>query len=251
MTGSTVQNFAEILGLEQTSVKGSVIILYLVYYISVPPAADLLTPGRRRYVKSYTRRRRHAYPIIQFDLLWWPSLVPHSRVGWAKPITEEHFHTFAKIPSWSFQETNLRCYVAQEVHTSIKSTEGAKLISPGQGFEIHYFRIIGFWIDGFVVFFPRLLDYQIQRRDLGSRGFLVFCRISGIWDSFCIRFENRDLGFRYPSGIIPHYWPCVSLETTFCQNGGCNQETARYTTSSTFLPMASFIFPAILLSLFK
>ena len=42
-------------------------------------------------------------------------LVPHSRVGWIKPITEGHIHDLAKVPSRSFQETNLRGYVAQEV----------------------------------------------------------------------------------------------------------------------------------------
>ena len=41
------------------------------------------------------------------------SYLPHSRVGWIKPITEEHFHDFPKIHSGSFHETNLRDYVAQ------------------------------------------------------------------------------------------------------------------------------------------
>ena len=39
----------------------------------------------------------------------------HSRVGWIKPITEEHFHDIARIPSENFQESNLRGFVAQEV----------------------------------------------------------------------------------------------------------------------------------------
>ena len=41
--------------------------------------------------------------------------MPLSRVGWSKPITEEHFHDLAKILSGRFQETNLHGYVAQEV----------------------------------------------------------------------------------------------------------------------------------------
>ena len=41
--------------------------------------------------------------------------VPHSRGGCIKPITDKHFHNFVKIPSGSFQETNLRGYVAQDV----------------------------------------------------------------------------------------------------------------------------------------
>ena len=41
--------------------------------------------------------------------------VPNSRVGWIQPITKERFRDFAKISSESFQETNLRGYVAQEV----------------------------------------------------------------------------------------------------------------------------------------
>ena len=40
--------------------------------------------------------------------------MPDSRVGWIKPITEEHLHDFTKISSGSFQETNLRGYVAQD-----------------------------------------------------------------------------------------------------------------------------------------
>ena len=40
---------------------------------------------------------------------------PHCHVGWIKPITEEHFHDLVKIPSGSFQETNLRGYETQEV----------------------------------------------------------------------------------------------------------------------------------------
>ena len=40
--------------------------------------------------------------------------MPHSRVGWVKPITEEHFHDFAEIPSGTFQESNLPGYVAQK-----------------------------------------------------------------------------------------------------------------------------------------
>ena len=39
--------------------------------------------------------------------------VPHSRVGWIKPVIEEHLHDFAKNPSLSFEKTNLRGYVAQ------------------------------------------------------------------------------------------------------------------------------------------
>ena len=34
-------------------------------YISFHPSADVLTPGRRRNVKSYARGRRHALPITQ------------------------------------------------------------------------------------------------------------------------------------------------------------------------------------------
>ena len=34
--------------------------------------------------------------------------VPHSRVGWMEPITEEDSHDLAKISSGSFRETNLR-----------------------------------------------------------------------------------------------------------------------------------------------
>ena len=41
--------------------------------------------------------------------------IQHSRVGWIRPIKEEHFHNFAKIRSRSFQETNQRDYVVQEV----------------------------------------------------------------------------------------------------------------------------------------
>ena len=48
--------------------------------------------------------------------------MPLSRVGWIKPITEENFHDFAKIPSRSFHETNLRGFVAQEVDYSIYIT---------------------------------------------------------------------------------------------------------------------------------
>ena len=36
-------------------------------------------------------------------------------VGWIKPITEEHFHDFAELPSGCVKVTNLRGYVAQEV----------------------------------------------------------------------------------------------------------------------------------------
>ena len=38
---------------------------------------------------------------------------PHSRVGVSKPIREEHFHDFALIHPGSFQEPNIRGYVAQ------------------------------------------------------------------------------------------------------------------------------------------
>ena len=41
--------------------------------------------------------------------------VPHSHVGWLKPITEGHSHDFTKILLEAREEINLRGYVAQEV----------------------------------------------------------------------------------------------------------------------------------------
>ena len=37
------------------------------YYIPLPPSVNFLTPGRRRYVKSYNRGRRHGQPVTLFD----------------------------------------------------------------------------------------------------------------------------------------------------------------------------------------
>ena len=43
--------------------------------------------------------------LLVYDISTNRPPVPHSHVGWN---TEEHFHDFVKIPSGSFQETNLR-----------------------------------------------------------------------------------------------------------------------------------------------
>ena len=53
--------------------------------------------------------------------------MPHSRVGWIKPITEEAFHDFAKIPSRNFEKTNLRGYVTHEDEKSINGVLSFKI----------------------------------------------------------------------------------------------------------------------------
>ena len=84
--------------------------------------------------RNFSRQLRHrvvkavltsARPIFRFfDLTWeihsaiistYRPRVPHSRVGGAKLMTDEHFHDFAKILSESIPENNLRGYLAQDV----------------------------------------------------------------------------------------------------------------------------------------